>query len=149
MMMYSRVFMRSYTWKSRSRSRGIKASGISASSLPSINITNVLLAPFGQTSHLASLVGTPAPDLPSTSTPMVRLDIPGFLDEHVAEYCNWQQSRVKKSALKEDCKRACDVMIEQGRDLNLIRRNPNLKFLTDEGVKSETVERIVSDIDCS
>jgi hypothetical protein len=38
-------------------------------------------------------------------------------------------------------------MIEQGRDLNLVRRNPNPKFLTDEGVKSGTIERIVSDID--
>lgn len=135
-----------YAEEQKSLERHQKASGTSASSLHPINITNVLPAPFGQTSHPASLAG-PAPDLLSISTPMVRLDIPGFLDEHVEEYCNWQQSRVKKPALKEDCKRACDVMIEQGRDLNLIRRNPNPKFLIDEGVKSGTAERIVSDID--
>jgi hypothetical protein len=135
-----------YAEKQKSLERHQKASGTSVSSLPPINITNVLPAPFGQTSYLASLAGTPAPDLLSISTPMVRLDIPGFLDEHVEEYCNWQQSRVKKPALKKDCKRACDVMIEQGKDLNLVRRNPNPKFLTDKRVKSGTAEQIVSDI---
>jgi hypothetical protein len=131
----------------QSLERHQKASRTSASSLPPVNITNVLPAPSGQTSHLASVAGTPAPDLPSKSIPIVRLDIPGFLDEQVEEYCTWQQSRVKKPALKEDCKKACDVMIEQGIDLNLIRRNPNPKFLIDEGVKRRTAERVVSDID--
>jgi hypothetical protein len=79
-----------YIEEQKSLERNQKVSGTSALNLPPINITNVLPALFGQTSGPASLAGTPALDLFSISTPMVRLDIPGFLDEHVEEYCNWQ-----------------------------------------------------------
>ncbi|KAM3066206.1 hypothetical protein ACMFMG_012110 [Clarireedia jacksonii] len=136
-----------YVEEQKSLERHQKASGTSAAPLPAIHITNMLPSPSDPTSHLASIDGTPVPDMLSRHTPTDRLNIPGFLDEQVEEYCTWQQSRVKKTALKEDCKRACDVMIEQGIDLNLIRRNPNPKFLIDEGVKRGTAERVVSDID--
>jgi hypothetical protein len=129
-----------YVEEQKSLERHQEASGISAATPPAIHITNVLPPPSDPTSHLASVAGTLVPDIPSRHTPTDRLNIPGFLDEQVEEYCTWQQSRVKKPALKEDCKKACDVMIEQGIDLNLIRRNPNPKFLIDEGVKRGTAE---------
>jgi len=78
---------------------------------------------------------------------IVRLDIPGFLDEHVEEYCTWQQSRVKKPSLKVEYKKACDVMIEDGMDLDLIRQDPNPDFLTKKGVKRGIAKHIVGDID--
>jgi hypothetical protein len=53
-----------------------------------LNITNVLPAPSSQTSHLVSMAGTPVPDMPSRSTPTDRLNIPGFRDDAVKEYCN-------------------------------------------------------------
>ena len=78
-----------YAEEQQSLKRHQKASRTSASSLPLVNITNVLPALSGQTSHLASLAGTPALDLPSTSPLIVCLDILGFLDEQVEEYCTW------------------------------------------------------------
>jgi hypothetical protein len=74
-----------------------------------ITITNVLPAPFYQTSDLSSLAGTPAPDMPSQYTPIDRLNIPGFRDDAVKEYCAWQQSQVKDLALKREYQTACDV----------------------------------------
>jgi hypothetical protein len=94
-----------------------------------------------------SQAGTPAPDMPSKSTPINPLDIPGFLDEMVEDYCTWQQLRVKKPTLKVEYQKACDVIIGEGMDLELIRRNPNPKFLIDKGVKKGTAKQIVSDID--
>jgi len=43
---------------------------------------------------VSSLAGTSAPDMPSKSTLTNPLDIPGFLDKQVEDYCTWQQSRV-------------------------------------------------------
>jgi hypothetical protein len=136
-----------YAEEQQSLERHQKATRTSVSSLPPVNITNVLPAPSGQTSHLASSAGTPAPDLPSTSPPIVRLDIPGFLDEQVEEYCTWQQSRVKKPILKVEYQKACDIIIEDSMDLELIRRDPNPKFLTDKGIKRGPAEHVVGDID--
>lgn len=62
------------------------------------------------------------------------LDIPGFLDEHVVEYCAWQQSHVQSSAWKADCIKACDVMIKNAMDLNLLHADRNPQFLIDAEV---------------
>jgi hypothetical protein len=90
---------------------------------------------------------TPAADMPSKCTLIDRLNIPGLLEKHVEEYCAWHESRVKTLAWKEDCKKACDVMIKHGVDLDQIRWDPDPKFLTDEGVSKGTAKRVVSDID--
>jgi hypothetical protein len=136
-----------YAEEQQSLERHQKASRTSVSSLPSVNITNILLALSGQTSYLASSAGTPAPNLPSISSLIVCLDIPGFLDKQVEEYCTWQQSRVKKPILKVEYQKACDIIIEDSIDLELIRRDPNPKFLTDKGVKRGPAEYIVGNID--
>jgi hypothetical protein len=39
------------------------------------------------------------------------------------------------------------MIIGEGMDLELIRRNLNPKFLIDKGVKRRTAEQVVSDID--
>lgn len=98
---------------------------MSASTVPPINITNVLHAPSHQTSHLvSSSTGTPAPDMPSKSTLIERLNIPGTRDETVEEYCTWQKSQVKNPALKVEYEKAYDAITEEGMDLELIRREP-------------------------
>jgi hypothetical protein len=113
-----------------------------------ITITNVLLALFYQTSYLVSSPsGTPALDMPLKYTPIDCLNIPGYWDDAVKEYCAWQQSQVKEPELKVEYKTACDVILGENIDLELIRRNPNPKLLTDKGVKRGTAEQVVSDID--
>jgi hypothetical protein len=136
-----------YVEEQKSLERHQKASGTSTSSLPPINITNVLPAPSGQQSHLASSAATPDPDMTSKSTLPNRLNIPGFRDDAVEEYCNWQKSQNKRPELKLEYQKACDVIIKKGSDLELIRRNPNPKFLIDADVLEGVAEHVVGDID--
>lgn len=89
---------------------------------------------------------TPAPGILLKPIPTHRLDIPGFRDEAVEEYCSWQQSKVKKPTLKVQYKKACDVMIETGMDLELIHRDPNPGFLIEKGIKQGPALHIVHDI---
>ena len=110
----------------------------SATSIPPIPITiTVLPAP----------AGIAAADMPSSGILVDRLDIPGYLEDHVEEYSAWHQCRVRSEGWKQDCKKAGDVMIEQRVDLDQIRRNPDPKFLIDEGVSKGTAKRFVGDID--
>jgi hypothetical protein len=87
---------------------------------------------------LPAPAGTPAPEAPSKSIPIDRLNIPGQLEEHVEEYAAWHESRVKTPRWKADCKKACDVMINHGVDLNQIRCDRDPQFLIDEGVLKGT-----------
>src|SRR6266536_1520762 len=84
-----------YAEEQKSLERYQKASG-SAATPPAIHITNVLPPPSGPTSHLVSLAGTLVPDMPSRHTPTDCLNIPGFRDDTVKEYCAWQESQVKE-----------------------------------------------------
>jgi hypothetical protein len=77
---------------------------------------------------MSSVARTPAPDMPSKYTPIDHLNIPGFQDDAVKEYCAWQQSQVKELALKREYQTACDMILGECMDLELIRRNPNPKF---------------------
>jgi hypothetical protein len=74
--------------------------------------------------------------MPSISTPINPLNIPGPRDETVEDYCTWQQSKVKKPTLKVEYQKACDVIIEDGMDLELIRLSNyhNLRWLGVQGL---------------
>ena len=136
-----------YTEKQKSLERHQKASGTSAAAPPAIHITNVLPPSSGPVSHLASVTGSPVPDMPPRHTANDRLNIPGFRDDAVKEYCAWQQSQVKEPALKAGFQTACGVIIKKGFSLELIRRNLNPKFLIDEDIQEGIAEHVVSDID--
>lgn len=124
-----------------------KASGTAILSLPPINITNVLPAPFGQQSYLASTAATPDPDMTLKSTPPNCLNIPSFQDNTIEEYYNWQKSQNKRPELKLEYQKACDIIIKRGLDLELIRRNPNPKFLINADILEGVAEYVVGDID--
>jgi len=113
-----------------------------AANFPPINITNVLPGQSHQTPLGSSPAGTPAPDMP----PINRLDIPGTRDEAVEEYCAWQQMQVKKQDLKAEYQKACDFIIEDGLDLELIHQDQNPDFLMKRGIKRGIAQRVVGDI---
>jgi hypothetical protein len=73
-----------------------------------------------------------------------RLDILGTRDEAVEEYCAWQQMQVKKQDLKAE--KACDFIIEDGLDLELIHEDQNPDFLMKRGIKRGIAQRVVGDI---
>lgn len=106
---------------------------------------NVLLASNCPNCPIESLSHT-GPSQASMRSSVAPLDIPGYLDEQVMEYCAWQQSRVHSSAWKADCLKACDVLIKNAIDLNLLCAHPDAQFLIDAGVLKGTAQRVVSDV---
>lgn len=126
-------------------SKGQKAGTPGANLLHPIHITNTLPPSFYQTSHpRSSPVRTQVPDIIPSNPCLV---IPGFRDENVDEYCAWQQSKVAKNSQKLEYQKACDVMTRDCMTLQTIYRNPDPKYLTDQGVKRGAAEHIVNDID--
>ena len=115
-----------------------KKSTTSVASIPPIPITITVLP---------ALAGIPAVDVPLKGTPTDRLNIPGYLEDHVGDYSAWHQCRVRTEEWKQDCKKAGDVIIKHRVDLDQIRQNPDPQFLINEGVSKGTAKRFVSDID--
>jgi hypothetical protein len=136
-----------YVEEQKSLERHQKASGTSTSSLPPINITNVLPALSDQQSRPVSSATTPTPEMPSKSTLSNHLNIPGFRDNTVEKYYNWQKSQNKRPELKLEYQKACNVIIKKGSDLELIRRNPNPKFLTNTDILEGVTEYVIGNID--
>ncbi|KAJ8058502.1 hypothetical protein OCU04_012688 [Sclerotinia nivalis] len=101
-----------------------RTSSTSATSFPSINITNVLPPHAYQTPLEASPTRTLPSDLPSTSALVTRLDIPGPRD--VA---------------------ACDVTLADGLDLEQVYEDRDPAFFIAKGVKRGIARRFVGDID--
>jgi hypothetical protein len=77
-----------YIEEQKSLERHQKASRTSISSLPPIDITNVLPALYNQQSYPAFSAATPTPEMLSNSTSPNCLNIPSFRDNAVEEYCN-------------------------------------------------------------
>ena len=75
------------------------------------------------------------------------INLPGYRDEAVKEYCTWQKSQVKEPELKVQYQKACDAIIADGMDLELIHRKPDPEFLIKSGVKRGIAEHVVGDID--
>jgi hypothetical protein len=133
-----------YNEEETSVERHKKKTTTSAATPSPIPITiTVLPAPSSQ----ASLAGTQAPDVASLPKPIYRLDTSGFRDDTVKEYCAWQQEQVKDPTQKVEYQKACDVILQDGMSLELIRRDPNPQFLIDGGVKKGPSLHIVGDID--
>ncbi|KAE8441675.1 hypothetical protein EG329_004547 [Mollisiaceae sp. DMI_Dod_QoI] len=110
----------------------------SAASVPRIPITIIVLPIPG---------GIPAADVPSESSLIDRLNIPGQLGDQVEGYSAWHESRVKTPRWKADCQKARDAIIKHSVDLNQICCDRDYQFLIDVGVLKGTAKRFASDID--
>jgi hypothetical protein len=90
----------------------------SESAYPPITITNVLPA------HDSQQGMSPSPpssdDASISSTKASRLKITGFRDANVQAYCDWQQSQVEYELWKDEFRKACDVALGDGLDLDQI-----------------------------
>jgi hypothetical protein len=129
-----------YDEEAMSLERHQKKTAVSTSSLPNLPITITMLQSASpQTSGaLSESVETLGSCAVPQSTKRKRLDLPGYLDEQVEDYCKWQKSRVRRLKTK---------LGYDGRDLELIRQDPDPKFLTDNGVEKGVADHIVNDID--
>ena len=85
-----------------------------------------------------------APALRSYSTD--HLEIPGFLDDAVTAYIDWQQSRMRKDNLKSEFRRAGALALADGLDLEQIYEEQDPDFFIRQGVKRGITHRFVHDI---
>jgi hypothetical protein len=111
----------------------------SPSNVPPINIINTQPTPSCQTCY-------PGPSQATNESAMRSIDIPGFRDEAVEKYCAWHQSKVRELAQKQEYQKACDIMIGEYIDLELIYQEPDPEFLIAGGVKRGPALHIVRDI---
>jgi hypothetical protein len=82
-------------------------------------------------------------DDPST---MDLLEIPGPRDLAVKEYSEWQQSHVTDDGLKDAFRQACDVMLDDGLDLEQVYKDRDPEFFIGKGIKKGIARRFVEDI---
>jgi hypothetical protein len=74
------------------------------------------------------------------------LDIPGPRDEAVKEYGEWQVSQVTDDTLKTAFRQVCDVMLENGLDLEQVYKDQDPEFFIGKGIKMGIARRFVEDI---
>ncbi|KAJ5278181.1 hypothetical protein N7524_004334, partial [Penicillium chrysogenum] len=74
------------------------------------------------------------------------LDIPGLRDVAVKEYSEWQVSNVENDTLKSAFREVCDVMLENGLDLEQVYRDQDPHFFIEKGIKIGSARRFVEDI---
>lgn len=79
-------------------------------------------------------------------TPTDPIDIPGLHDVAVAEYSDWQQSRVSSEVLKDDIRKARDLVLANGLDLKQIHGDQDPDFFIKQGVKVGVARRFVCEI---
>ncbi|KAJ5092277.1 hypothetical protein NUU61_007147 [Penicillium alfredii] len=74
------------------------------------------------------------------------LEIPGPRDEAVKEYSEWQVSNVTDDTLKAAFRQVCDVMLENGLDLEQVYKDQDPEFFIGKGIKMGIARRFVEDI---
>lgn len=85
---------------------------------------------------------TPAVDLNTVSL----LEVPGPRDEAVKEYGEWQASNVNDDILKVAFRQVCDVMLENGLDLEQVYKDQDPGFFIGKGIKMGIARRFIEDI---
>lgn len=109
---------------------------------PPINI-NVLP---NQGSQAVVADGNTSASLPSRTPSLDKIEIPGLHDVAVVEYSNWQQSRVSSEVLKDDIRKARDLVLANGLDLKQIHGDQDPDFFIKQGVKVGVARRFICEI---
>jgi hypothetical protein len=112
---------------------------------PPVNIVMPMQTPV-PSSMVPSVPSMAAVTLSSNPTQYKRLDIPGSRDAAVKQYSEWHASKVDDLALKDDFRKACQVALENGLDLQQIVNRPDPAFFIEREVKIGTAYRFVDDI---
>ena len=86
--------------------------------------------------------------MPQTPININRLDISGKRDVVIGKYRAWQQQQVESEEQKADYQNACDSLIEEGMDLQLIYLDQTVtdNLRTRVGIKRGIAQRVVGDI---
>ncbi|CAG8010702.1 unnamed protein product [Penicillium nalgiovense] len=88
----------------------------------------------------------PCPSIASKAINSGLVEIPGLLDVAVEEYSKWQQSRVSRDILKDDIRKARDLALANGLDLQQIHCDQDPDFFIKQGISVGVARRFVSEI---
>ncbi|OJD24349.1 hypothetical protein ACJ73_04284 [Blastomyces percursus] len=111
-------------------------------SYPPININ--VLPSQSSASGLDISAALPSIDFKSPNP----LEIPGPRDKAVKEYGEWQVSNVIDDTLKAAFQQVCDMMLENGLDLEQVYKDQDPDFFISKGIKMGIARRFVEDIRC-
>jgi hypothetical protein len=75
------------------------------------------------------------------------LDIPGPRDMAVKAYSEWQQSNVIDEALKAEFRKAGEVTLQDGLDLEQVYEDQDSLFFIQSGIKRGVARRFIRDIE--
>ncbi|KAF4766946.1 hypothetical protein HAV15_009615 [Penicillium sp. str.  len=129
----------------RTTRQKIQAKAPLGSMCPPINIT---VLPNQELQPAVTGVTGPnySPSTPSMAPTSDPIDIPGLHDVAVEEYSNWQQSRVSRDILKDDIRKARDLALANGLDLQQIHSDQDPDFFIKQGISMGVARRFVSEI---
>ncbi|KAL3494397.1 hypothetical protein BJX62DRAFT_197946 [Aspergillus germanicus] len=86
-----------------------------------------------------------SPPRPATSNKRVKIS--GPRDDAVRAYCGWHELQVTDEKRKADWRKACEITLSNGLDLELVEENQeHVQFLIEQGVTKGTARRFVRDI---
>jgi hypothetical protein len=129
----------SYTGKNRNRlgrdkRKGSHVTGVGSPYIPiNINVSSSQRAPQGLD------VSAPKAALQTLSP------LDGLRDVAVKKYGEWQASNVENDTLKTEFREVCDVMLENGLDLEQVYRDQEPHLLFEKGIKIGIARRFVED----
>ncbi|BDD55971.1 hypothetical protein MPDQ_004056 [Monascus purpureus] len=104
-----------------------------------ININ--LLAPQG--THESAIPLSP----PRPAISKKKIKISGPRDDAVRAYCEWHELQVTDEKRKADWRKACEITLSNGLDLELVEEDQeHVQFLIEQGVTKGTARRFVRDI---
>ncbi|BDD64336.1 hypothetical protein MAP00_009163 [Monascus purpureus] len=104
-------------------------------------INTNLLAP--QCTHESAISISP----PKPATSKKRIKISGPRDDAVRAYCEWHELQVTDKKRKADWRKACEITLSNGLDLELVEEDQeHVQFLIEQGVTKGTARRFVRDI---
>ncbi|KAK4031449.1 hypothetical protein C8A01DRAFT_21320 [Parachaetomium inaequale] len=120
--------------------------GTSQAGFPPINITNVMPAQPPKASTPCSVPAMPESTGLLSRDRSAQLEILGLRDIAVKRYSDWQCSQVGDEALKMEYRKAWEVTLADGLDLEQVYNDQDAGFYIEKGVKRGIARRFVSDI---
>ncbi|KAJ5009694.1 hypothetical protein K4K57_008395 [Colletotrichum sp. SAR 10_99] len=126
------------------RHRKAKLKTATFSNCPPINITNVM--PASSPPSSAEVAMTPCPESNLRRQVVLSLDAAGPRDVAMREYCEWQCSQVQCETLKQEFRKAFEVALGDGFDLEQIHEDQSPDFFVERGIKIGVARRFVRDI---
>lgn len=75
-----------------------------------------------------------------------RFNFPGLWDVAVTEYTEWQESNLRDQTLKTEFRKACEIALADGLDLEQVYEDQDPDFFVRRGVKRGIARRFAGDI---